>query len=200
MASYLLPLFHTDLAGAHPDLQLIIDERNTSRILKGLRRGDLDVGILVTPVDPSEFEEVALFQEPLLAYLPEDHALWRKQRISRADIQHHPLRVLGEGHCFREQTLSLCDRPGSAGYENVLYESGSIETLKQLVRNGSGMTLVPELSIEADDPHVRRSTAPDRCGRSVLLCANRPYAESYWKRCPHRSVVHCRKPGSRAPK
>lgn len=174
LAPYLLPLFLTDLADAYPALHVIIDERKTSRILKSLRRGDLDLGILVTPVDPKEFEEVALFREPFLAYLPEGHSLWERKRIKRSDLRDQALWVLSEGHCFREQTLSLCDRPSAAGHENLLYESGSIETLKNLVRQGSGMTLVPEMSVHADDPHVRRFVAPEPV-RQVSLVVRKPF-------------------------
>lgn len=174
LAPYLLPLFLPRFATEHPDIRLVIDERKTSRILKSLRRGELDLGILVTPVDTGEFEEVALFQEPFLAYLPEGHALWRRKKLDLIDLQEQSMWVLGEGHCFREQALSLCDRPSSAGHENVLYESGSIETLKQLVRNGSGMTLVPELSVEPGDAHVRRFVAPEPV-RQVSLVVRRPF-------------------------
>jgi LysR family hydrogen peroxide-inducible transcriptional activator len=175
LAPYLLPLFLTRFATEHPELQLAVDERKTSGILKGLRRGDLDIGILVTPVDDDEFEEVPLFNEPFLGYLPEDHPLWKRRVLQRADLQDQAIWVLREGHCFREQTLSLCDRPSAAGFENLLYESGSIETLKQLVRNGTGMTLVPELSVEANDPYVRRFAAPQPV-RQVSLVVRRPYA------------------------
>lgn len=174
IAPYLMPLFLPRFADAHPDTRLVIDERKTSRILKGLRRGDLDLGILVTPVDAPDFEEVPLFQEAFLAYLPQGHALRRKPRITREDLRHQPLWVLGEGHCFREQTLSLCDRPSAGGHANVLYESGSIETLKQLVRNGDAMTLVPELSVQPGDPCVRRFVDPEPL-RQVSLVARRPF-------------------------
>jgi len=174
LAPYLLPLFLTRFATEHPDIRLVIDERKTSRILKSLRRGELDLGILVTPIDTTDLEEVTLFQEPFLAYLPKGHALWRKKRLERNDLKDRSMWVLGEGHCFREQTLSLCDRPSSAGHDNVLYESGSIETLKQLVRNGSGMTLVPELSADADDPHVRHFITPEPV-RQVSLVVRRPF-------------------------
>ena len=174
LAPYLLPLFLPRFATEHPDIRLVIDERKTSRILKSLRRGELDLGILVTPVDAGEFEEVPLLQEPFLAYLPEGHALWRRKKLDLIDLQEQSMWVLGEGHCFREQALSLCDRPSSAGHDNVLYESGSIETLKQLVRKGSGMTLVPELSVEPGDPHVRRFAAPEPV-RQVSLVVRRPF-------------------------
>lgn len=174
LAPYVLPLFLPRFADRHPEVKLVVDERKTSRILKALRRDELDLGILVTPVDTAEFEEVPLFREPFLAYLPEGHPLRKKKRIQRSDLDGRSLWVLGEGHCFREQTLSLCDRPSAAGHENVLYQSGSIETLKQLVQQGSGMTLVPELSVAPDDPHVRRFVEPEPV-RQVSLVVRRPF-------------------------
>jgi LysR family hydrogen peroxide-inducible transcriptional activator len=175
LAPYLLPLFLPAFADRYPGIRLVIDERKTSRILKSLKRGDLDLGILVTPVDPAEYEEVALFQERFLVYLHPGHPLWGHKQLLRDDLRDRSLWVLSEGHCFREQTLSFCDRPSAAGHKNVLYESGSIETLKHLVRNGSGMTLVPELSVTADDPHVRRFKAPEPV-RQVSLVVRRPFA------------------------
>lgn len=174
LAPYLLPLFLPRFADAHPDVRLVVDERKTSRILKALRRGDLDMGILVTPIDDPAIEEIPLFREPFLAYLPKGHALRRRKYIERSDLAEQALWVLGEGHCFREQALSLCDRPSSGGHENVLYESGSIETLKNLVQGGSGMTLVPELSVPATDPHVRHFAAPAPV-RQVSLVVRKPF-------------------------
>lgn len=174
LAPYLMPLFLPRFAEEQPDLRLIIDERKTSRILKGLRRGELDLGIVVTPVDAPDIEEVPLFVERFLAYLPTGHRLWRQREVRREQLKRESLWVLGEGHCFREQTLSLCDRPSSGTHANLLYETGSIETLKQLVRNGEAMTLVPELSVATDDPHVRRFADPEPV-RQVSLVARRPF-------------------------
>ncbi|MBK7084689.1 MAG: hypothetical protein IPH53_08475 [Flavobacteriales bacterium] len=190
MRLYLVPLFLW-FAKAHPDVKLVIDERKTSRIIKGLRRGEIDLGILVRPVDLPDIEEVALFREPFLAYLPEGHPLRKRRRVQRSDLREQALWVLSEGHCFREQTLSLCDRPSAGGHDNVLYESGSIETLKQLVRNGSGMTLVPELSVTPDDPHVRRFNTPEPV-REVSLVMRRPFVRrSRSARSPQRSTPPC---------
>lgn len=174
LAPYLLPLFLPGFAAAHPDVRLEVDERRTTRILKALRRGELDLGILVSPVDPGEFEEVPLFQERFFAYLPKGHVLWKKRRLARTDIRSQAIWVLGEGHCFREQTLSLCDRPSAAGHDNLLYESGSIGSLKRLVRKGHGMTLVPELSVAQDDQHVRRFADPEPV-RQVSLVVRKPF-------------------------
>ena len=64
LAPYLMPLFLPGFAKAHPEVRLVVDERKTSRILKGLRSGQLDLGLLVTPVDAPDIEELPLFQEP----------------------------------------------------------------------------------------------------------------------------------------
>lgn len=174
LAPYLVPLFLPSFAATHSDVQLVIDERKTSRILKGLRKGELDLGLVVTPVDAPDLEELPLFHEPFLAYVPASDPLARKRTMEREDLLGKPLWVLGEGHCFREQALNLCDRPNSGGHANVRYESGSIETLKQLVRHGNGVTLVPELSVQPGDPHVRRFKAPEPV-RQVSLLVRRPF-------------------------
>lgn len=177
LAPYLMPLFLPRFAEQHPEVRLVIDERKTSRILEGLRRGDLDIGIAVSPINEPDLEEHPLFEEPFLAYIPKGHAFWEKRRIARPDLKNKALWVLGEGHCFREQALSLCDHPSAGGHSNVLYESGSIETLKQLVLHGEAMTLVPELSVSAGDPHMRRFTEPQPV-RKVCIVTRRPFART----------------------
>ncbi len=174
LAPYLLPLFLTRFAQDHPEVTLSIQELRTQEIVEALRQGRLDLGLLVTPMALDDIEEVPLFQEPFLAYLPEGHALAGRKRIARKDLRRQPLWVLGEGHCFREQMLNLCDRPQAAGLGNVLYESGSIETLKQLVVHGDGITLVPALSVGSGDPHARRFEAPEPV-RQVSLALRRPF-------------------------
>ncbi|MCB9170160.1 MAG: LysR family transcriptional regulator [Flavobacteriales bacterium] len=175
LAPYLLPLMLPRFASDHPDVNLVLDERKTGRIVEGLRSGELDLGILATPLHAPDLEDVPLFQEPFLAYLPKGHPLRRRARLHREDLQNEPIWVLGEGHCLREQALNLCDGPRAAGHENVTYESGSIETLKHFVQRGSGMTLVPELSVPAGDPHVRRFIPPEPV-RQISLVVHRPFA------------------------
>ena len=173
LAPYLLPLFLTRYAESHPTARLALDERKTSRILKALRSGQLDIGILAGPVDGDDLEVTTLFHEPFLAYLPEGHPLLKQKRITRKDLRKAPMWVLSEGHCFRNQALSVCQQPTSAGHENVLYSSGSIETLKRMVDSGSGMTLVPELSVD-DEKNVRRFLAPEPA-REVVLVVRKPF-------------------------
>ena len=174
LAPYLLPLFLTTFADAHPEARLTIDERRTSRILEGLRKGEIDMGILAGPIDDDDLESTTLFREPFLAFLPTGHPLLKQKRLQRKDLRKAPLWVLSEGHCLRDQVLHICEKPSSAGHDNILYSTGSIETLKRMVSSGSGLTLVPELSVNAEERNVRRFEAPEPA-REVVLVVRRPF-------------------------
>lgn len=174
LAPYLLPLFLARFADDHPRTRLVIDERQTSAMLDALRTGQIDIGILAGPVHDPELESITLFHEPFLAYFPQGHMLLKQKRIARKDLRKAPLWVLSEGHCLRNQALSVCQHPSSAGHDNILYSTGSIETLKRMVSSGSGMTLVPELSVNADEKNVRRFAAPEPV-REVVLVVRKPF-------------------------
>ena len=174
LAPYLLPLFLARFADEHPQAKLMIDERRTSRILAGLRTAELDIGILAGPLDDDDLEVIPLFREPFLAYLPSGHPLLKQRRVERKDLRKAPLWVLSEGHCLRDQTLDICQHPSSAGHENIVYSTGSIETLKRMVNSGSGLTLVPELSTDPGEANVRRFTAPEPV-REIVLAVRKPF-------------------------
>ena len=102
-----------------------------------------------------------LLDEPFLLLASEDHPLAARATVSLADLASPGLWLMQEGHCFRNQVLNLCGRTASTGA--VAYESGSIETLKELVRHHHGYTLVPELAVldEVDtNPLLKRFVAP----------------------------------------
>ena len=174
LAPYLLPLFLARFAEAHPEARLAIDERTTGRILKALRSGQLDIGILAGPVESDDLDAITLFHEPFLAYLPEGHALLKRRRITAKDLRRAPLWVLSEGHCLRDQVLRVCQQPSAAGHDNIHYSTGSIETLKRMVSSGSGITLVPELSVGPDEKNVGRFEAPEPV-REVVLVVRKPF-------------------------
>lgn len=174
LAPYLLPLFLTRFAKDHPNARLSIDEIKTSRILEGLRQGAIDMGILAGPIEEEEIETITLFKEPFLIYLPHRHPLLKKKQIARSDLRKAPLWVLSEGHCLRDQVLKVCQQPSAAGHDNIVYSTGSIETLKRMVNSGSGLTLVPELSVRADEKNVRRFASPEPV-REVVLAVRKPF-------------------------
>lgn len=163
LAPYLLPVFLPGFVKSHPDTRLIIRELQTEEIIRNLQQGTLDIGLAVTPLEEKSIREVALFHEPFLLYLPKNHPLLASERLNPEQLDREELLLLGEGHCFRDQTLELCKGRDPISEAGFAYESGSVEALMGLVRQGVGYTLVPEMSVgeKADRQHVRRFLPPE---------------------------------------
>ena len=176
VAPYLLPHFLPQFMNENPKVHLKIQELQTGQIITQLENGMIDIGILVTPLNESSIREIPVFYEPFLLYLPENHRFLNEKLMLAEDLDPSEVLVLEEGHCFREQALSICQRAkfqSSIGFE---YQSGSIEALKNLVENGVGYTLVPELSVvdELDSVHLRRFTSPEPV-REVSIVVHNSY-------------------------
>lgn len=158
LAPYLMPLFLGEFTKNHPDTKLVIYELESERIIHNLNNDLLDIGLLVTPLEERNIREIPLFEEPFLVFAAENHPFYVKKEISPNDISVQGLWLLNEGHCFRNQVLNICNQRHMPNESGFSYESGSIETLKNMVRSNMGYTLVPELSVsnEMDNPMVKR--------------------------------------------
>lgn len=149
LAPYLLPLFVQRLVKAYPKLRLTIHELQTDQIVSQLSDGKLDLGILVTPLESNQIIEHVLFHEPFYLYASPDHALLKRKTIQKNDLNSGEIWLLSDGHCFRDQALSLCrDVKSKANDSNFRFESGNLETLKKMVDQGAGYTLLPHLAIK----------------------------------------------------
>ena len=161
LAPYLVPRFLVGLTTAYPNLRVHIEELRSEEIMLRLKDYRLDVGLLVTPLDDRLLHELPLLDEPFLLLASESHPLAALDAVRPADLTSAGLWLMQEGHCFRNQVLNLCGLTTSTGA--IDYESGSIETLKELVRHHHGYTLVPELAVldEVDtNPFLKRFVAP----------------------------------------
>ncbi len=163
LAPYLLPLFLKSFIKKHPKTHLKIQELQTEQIIKKLHNGTLDIGILVTPLEEKHLREIPLFHEPFLLFAPKDHELIKSQNITPNELDPNEILILDEGHCFREQTLAICNKDSSDTNLGFNYQSGSIEALKGLVKQGMSYTLIPELSIQnnLDSEHIKRFESPE---------------------------------------
>lgn len=162
LAPHLLPLFLSKFVADNPETILHIEEMESEMIIKALREDRLDVAIMATPVEERDLKETLLFHEPFLFYAPKEHYLLNYKEVNARDLDASNLLLLAEGHCFRSQALNICNSKKGSNQFNFFYESGSIETLKNLVKKGVGYTLVPELAVGAnDDEHIRRFIAPE---------------------------------------
>ncbi len=148
LAPYLMPLFLKDFMKQNPNLRVVVEELQTSQILTKLDDSDLDVGLLVTPIEHEGLKSEPLFYEPFLAYVSEKSNLSKLNKVEQKDLNSNELWLLTDGHCFREQSLLICKNRKKTSDLNkqLLFESGSLETLKKMIDQESGFTLLPFLA------------------------------------------------------
>ena len=154
LGPYYLPHALTLVHRKYPDLRLLLREEMTPQILEHLVDGKLDAGLLAMPVTDDSLRVEPLFYEPFFAALPAGHVLAKHEELKVADIMAEKLLLLDEGHCLRDQALDVCGS-GSRGREEV--RATSLETLRQMVGMGLGLTLLPALAVDAGPRTSRKS-------------------------------------------
>lgn len=142
----LLPMFLNAFIKKYPKVNLSIEEMNTATIIQNLSEGKLDAGIAATPLKNEKLEERPLYYEPFVAYIPKNHRLEKNETLEQEDLMDEKILVLKDGHCFRNQALSLCSREKTLIEKSFELKSGSFETLVHLANEGLGMTLIPYLN------------------------------------------------------
>ncbi|MBV8876954.1 MAG: LysR family transcriptional regulator [Gammaproteobacteria bacterium] len=141
---YLLPQVAPAIRRALPRLQLHLYEYQTAAMIEKLHAGELDLGILALPVELDGLESRELYREEFLLAIPERHRLASHERVRIADLRDEPVLLLEEGHCLRDQALEVCSRVGVRDSQD--FRATSLETLRQMVAAGAGVTLLPELA------------------------------------------------------
>lgn len=145
IAPYLIPLFVGKLTRQLPNMSMTYREDITERLTESLLSGDLDMAILATPPEEDTLTAIDLYSEPFWLIFPESHELCELDEASMADVKQDDVLLLTEGHCFRDQALSIC-RPAHHRRRQSL-RATSLETLINLVASGQGVTLVPALAM-----------------------------------------------------
>jgi len=141
---YLLPKIVRRLRKQLPRLQLMLYEYQTQPLLDKLRAGDLDVGILALPVAADGVDASELYHENFTVAMPSHHPLAKKNHIKLDDLNGEAVLLLEDGHCLRDQALDVCSRVDVKERDD--YRATSLETLRQMVAAGLGITLLPELA------------------------------------------------------
>ncbi len=161
LAPYLLPRFLNEFLQKHPGTSFTVTELQTQEIVSQLKSNKLDLGILVSPLDDKEIREIPIFYEPILLYTSEKMKYYKQDRVSLKSLTYDNLLLLEEGHCFRGQVENLCTSMGRKVVHQLNYQSGSLETLKAMVDNDYGYTLIPELAVGTKNKNVRHFTSPE---------------------------------------
>ena len=141
---YLLPNVAARLRKSLPRLELMLYEYQTDPMLEKLYSGEIDVGILAFPVPMDGLDSFELYKEPFTVAVPTGHKLAQRSSIRVDDLSHETLLLLEDGHCLRDQALDICS--GSDVHEKQDFRATSLETLRQMVAAGVGITLLPELA------------------------------------------------------
>ncbi|MEM9390651.1 MAG: LysR substrate-binding domain-containing protein [Bacteroidota bacterium] len=143
LAPFLVPLFAYSFQDSYGEIALDINEMITEKVIKGVRNGQLDVGILSTPFSASGIDTEVLFYEKFFLYA--SNKVPKMQR-TLATIDYRKLWLLDEGNCFRDQMNNFCDVSKIRENKDFIYRSNSIDALIRIVDSKGGMTILPELT------------------------------------------------------
>lgn len=152
---YLLPRIIKSMIDRYPEMPLILQENFTVRLLEMMRTGEIDVAVLAEPFDTTGLDTLPLYDEDFVVAVPRQHSWAKKQQIASIDLKQETMLLLGVGHCFRDQVLEVCPEAArfaanSAGIQKT-FEGSSLETIRHMVAEGLGITVLPRMSISMDD-------------------------------------------------
>lgn len=142
---YLLPKIVPGLKEDFPDLELFLHEDQTHKLVRQLEEGKLDCLVLASVAETEPFIELELYDEPLCVAVPCDHDWADKDTLHMNELNGKTVLSLGDGHCLRDQALGFCFAAGAKDDER--FKATSLETLRNMVAAGSGITLLPQLSV-----------------------------------------------------
>jgi LysR family transcriptional regulator, hydrogen peroxide-inducible genes activator len=155
LAPYILPRILPRLQAVYPQLRLEMRETQTKMLLDELTGGDLDCVMLALPVEGADVETLRLFEDAFLLAVPAGEPLAKRGRVSVDDVDQQRLILLEEGHCLRDQALAFCATPRRNAPTGL--GATSLATVMQMVANGYGVTLLPQVAVdvEARDKRVK---------------------------------------------
>ena len=145
LAPYLVPMFVSQLNRDYPDLKIEIQELITEGIVRKLNRGELDAGLLSTPLE-AKVKCEPLFYEKFFLYVSDAHPLFEKDEVRTSEIDSEKLWYLSEGNCFQNQVNAICPISNPEQSGQLRYVSSSIESLRRIVESKNGATFIPELA------------------------------------------------------
>jgi LysR family hydrogen peroxide-inducible transcriptional activator len=148
---YLLPKLIPILRRTAPAMQLLIQENFTHRLADELKNGEVDVILVALPFEEPGVLTRAVYDEPFLVAVPKGHPWEGRKRVTSEELTSESLLLLGEGHCFRDQVLEICHTVRARERSPLArtLEGGSLETIRQMVAGGVGVTVLPATSTGA---------------------------------------------------
>ncbi|MBV8921983.1 hydrogen peroxide-inducible genes activator [Bradyrhizobium sp.] len=162
IAPYVLPALLPVVRDTYPDLELHLRETQTQHLLDELADGHLDLLLLALPIEHAEVETTRLFTDRFLLAMPKSRRITNRVRATPELLRQDRLLLLEEGHCLRDQALAFCEL---RRVDNIdTFGASNLSTIVQMVANGLGLTLLPELAVDLEvrrgDIRLMRFTDP----------------------------------------
>ncbi|HKY83131.1 MAG TPA: hydrogen peroxide-inducible genes activator [Sphingobium sp.] len=171
IAPFLLPRLLPRLRADRPELKLYLREETSQAAIESLRHGNVDCVLLALPFPMGEMDSELLFQDRLYVAFPHDDPRDPPEWIAPEMIDETKLLLLEDGHCLKDHALAACNRPEIRA--SAMMMGTSLHTLVQMVDNGLGMTIMPEMAIAGGIlDHTRITARPlqsDRSHRDIAL-------------------------------
>ncbi len=153
---FILPPILKNLRKSYPKLKLYLKEALSAQLLLQLQQGRLDLIMLAFPYAMPDMETMNLFRDEFLLCLPPGHRLEKAKQVKQQQLRGESLLLLEEGHCLRDHALEACKLQSAD--TDLVYQGTSLHTLVQMVANGLGVTLLPEMAVQANvlgDTHLQ---------------------------------------------
>jgi LysR family hydrogen peroxide-inducible transcriptional activator len=171
IAPFLLPRLLPRLRADRPELKLYLREETTQAGLESLRHGNVDCVLMALPFPTGELESEILFQDRLYVAFPRDDPRDPPDWIGPDMIDESKLLLLEDGHCLKDHALAACNRPELRA--SAIMMGTSLHTLIQMVDNGLGVTMLPEMALTSGildhTQIVARPLKSDRAWRDIAL-------------------------------
>ncbi len=151
IAPYLLPQLVRQLHRSAPQMPLLLQENYTDRLRELLKQGDIDCAVLALPFEEPGFAIEPVYDETFVVAVPRAHAWAKRKSVAAHELKREHMVLLGPGHCFRDHVLEVCPDAGryAADAEGIqkTFEGSSLETIRQMVASGVGITVLPASSV-----------------------------------------------------
>ena len=168
---FIIPRVMPALRASFPGLKLYLREEQSARLLARLNAGEMDAAVLALPYPLGDHEAVDIAEDRFVAVCPPDHRLCAIPAVTAGDMAMEELLLLEDGHCLREHALAACAL--DAGHRAAAFQGTSLHTLVQMVANGLGVTLLPQMALDAGILRgldaVARPLAEERSSRRIGL-------------------------------
>jgi LysR family hydrogen peroxide-inducible transcriptional activator len=181
LAPYLLPHVIPRFMEQFPEADILLTEEKSTILLQRLIDGQIDAALLALPVKDPQVTGIKLFTEPFRLAVPSGHVLADNTQLPANALTGQRVMLLEEGHCLRDQALSLCNRYGAQEYDG--FRGTSLETLRQMVVAGMGLTILPQLACNDTNTGkqiVHLPLAADDFQRDIGL---------YWRRSSDMNAI-----------